>query len=163
MFAARAGIVACVLAANLTSAACAEGRIDNKADFERYVEAFNSADASFVDYYADDIVFDKGPEDGTLVGRRAIAEWYDRIWQDFRETLTPLTVAIDDEARVMMVELRTELVARRDGFVWRGRTFRKDDKLIVDGTIVYGLCGGLICSIRGAAEGRRVIPALAAE
>jgi hypothetical protein len=67
-------------------------------------------------------------------------------------------VAIDREAQVMMVELRTELVAKRDGLVWRGRTYRKGDRLVVDGTIVYGLGNGQIQSIRGAAEGRQVIP-----
>jgi hypothetical protein len=152
-----------LLAASLTTIAApafaAEERIAGAGDFVRYVETFNSSDPSFVDFYAPEVVFDKGSEDGVLVGRQAIAEWYVRIWQDFDETLTPLTVAIDHEAQVMMVELRTELVARRDGLVWRGRTYRKGDRLVVDGTIVYGLGNGQIRSIRGAAEGRQVIPA----
>ncbi|MEO5598931.1 MAG: nuclear transport factor 2 family protein [Novosphingobium sp.] len=137
----------------------AQELIARPADFARYVETFNSADQSFVDFYASDVVFDKGVEDGVLVGRQAIAEWYARFWQDFDETLTPITVVIDDEAQVMMVELRTELVAKRDGLVWRDRTYRAGDRLVVDGTIVYGLDHGLIRSIRGAAEGRQIIPA----
>jgi hypothetical protein len=153
------GLTACALALTMPSVAAAQDHIAKPADFARYVETFNSANPSFVDYYAADVVFDKGAEDGVLVGRQAIAEWYVRIWQDFDETLTPLTVAIDLQAQVMMVELRTELVARRNGLVWRGRTYRKGDRLIVDGTIVYGLGNGLIRSIRGAAEGRQVIPA----
>jgi hypothetical protein len=141
-----------------TPAFAADQHVAGADDFARYVQTFNSTDPSFVDFYAPDIVFDKGSEDGVLIGRQAIAEWYARIWQDFDETLTPLTVAIDREAQVMMVELRTELVAKRDGLVWRGRTYRKGDRLVVDGTIVYGLGNGQIQSIRGAAEGRQVIP-----
>ncbi len=161
----RVGIrlTVCALAMTMSSAATAKETIAEAGDFARYVQTFNSANPSFIDFYAPDVVFDKGAEDGMLVGRQAIAEWYARIWQDFDETLTPLTVAIDHQAQVMMVELRTELVARRDGFVWRGRTYRKGDRLIVDGTIVYGLDNGLIRSIRGAAEGRQVIPVPSSE
>jgi ketosteroid isomerase-like protein len=139
--------------------ATAQPRLDDLSDFSEYVAAFNAADPAFVNFYSPDIIFDKGPEDGVLKGRQAIADWYTTIWQDFAETLTPLTVVIDVHTGIMMVELRTELQARRDGIVWRGRTYRKNDRLIVDGTIVYLLHDGLISSIRGAAEGRQVISA----
>ena len=155
----RTGILfaACAMAIGLPSAAAGPPSIE-AGGFGRYVDTFNSADMSFVDYYTPDVVFDKG-DDGKLVGRDAIASWYANFWQDFDETLTPLAVAIDRGGEVMMVELRTELVAKRDGFRWRGRTYAKGDRLIVDGTIVYGLRNGLISSIRGGAEGRQIIAA----
>ncbi|MEP7351447.1 MAG: nuclear transport factor 2 family protein, partial [Sphingorhabdus sp.] len=105
----------------------AESAIKDLGDYSKYVAVFNAADPSFVNYYSPDVVFDKGPPDGILKGRSAISAWYADIWQDFGETLTPLTVVIDTRAGVMMVELRTELRARRDGIVWRDRTYRKGD------------------------------------
>ena len=156
----RRGILwAAALSSIAVPAIAADERIAGAGDFARYVETFNSADPSFVDFYAPDVVFNKGAEDGVLVGRQAIADWYARTWPDFDETLTPLAVAIDHPTGVMLVELRTELVAKRHGLVWRGRTYRAGDRLVVVGTIVYGLGDGLILASRGAAEGRRVIPA----
>ncbi|MBW8743556.1 MAG: nuclear transport factor 2 family protein [Sphingomonas sp.] len=122
--------------------------------FQRYVALFNTQDPDFLLYYQPDVLFDKGTTGGLLKGRQAIIKWYADIWRDFAETITPLATAIDGNGRIMMVEMRVRLEARRNGVVWRGSTFAKGEALIVDGTIVYTLKDGLITTIRGAAEGR---------
>ncbi len=150
-----AGAVAAGVAA---PARAASGQMTRES-FARYIGLFNAADMGFLTFYTPDVVFTKGPPDGQLVGRDAIGQWYVRIWQDFRETLTPLAIAIDPANDIMLVELRTQLEATHDGVQWRDRAYGKGDKLIVDGTIVYTLRQGLIATIRGAADDRRVIPA----
>lgn len=127
--------------------------------FARYISLFNAADMDFLSFYTPDVVFTKGPPDGRLVGRDAIGRWYADIWQDFRETLTPLAIAIDTTHDIMLAELRTRLEATHDGVKWRDSIYGKGDRLIVDGTIVYTLRQGRIATIRGAADGRRVIAA----
>lgn len=127
--------------------------------FERYVSLFNAQDPGFLLYYAPDVLFDKGASGGLLKGRQAILKWYADIWRNFAETITPLATAIDGNGRIMMVEMRVRLEARRNGVVWRGSSFAKGEALIVDGTIVYTLKDGLITAIRGAAEGRHRVRA----
>ncbi len=133
--------------------------VESVEDFDRYVATFNAADPDFVQFYSEDVVFDKGPPDGQLIGRDQIANWYSEIWQDFDEAITPLAVAFDSSRGVLMVELRTQLTSRRDGVVWRDRTYDKGDRLIVDGVIIYTLENGLITSLRGGSRTREFIPA----
>jgi quinol monooxygenase YgiN len=107
-----------------------------------------------VDFYAEDVVFDKGKDDGILKGRQAIADWYRKIWEDLAETVTPQVVAIDSAQNSMMVELRTALTATRDGVQRPNMTLNKGDRLVVDGAVVYTLKDGLITSLRGVSTAR---------
>ena len=120
--------------------------------FTRYVATFNAGDLRFVEFYKPDIEFDKGPVEGKLVGRAAIASWYRSIWQDVDETITPLSAAIDIDGKVMLVELRTQLEATRDNVKRPTAILNRGDRYVVDGTIVYGIEDGLIASIRGASK-----------
>lgn len=137
----------------------AEPVVESAEDFARYVETFNAADPGFVEYYSQDVVFDKGPPEGKLIGRNAIAAWYAQLWSSFDQTITPMAVAFDSHQGVLMVELRTQLTARRDGVAWRERVYGKGDRLIVDGVVIYTLENGRISSLRGASDIREIIPA----
>jgi len=131
----------------------------NRATFYRYVDLFNTNNTSFTCYYSPDVAFDKGADEGILIGRQAIVDWYTKIWKDFTETITPNTIAIDENLGIIMVELRVQLKARRDAVQWRGRSFAKGDSLIVDETIIYTLKDGKIAKIRGAADSKVIIRA----
>jgi hypothetical protein len=123
------------------------------AKFERYLATFNAGDLRFVEFYSPDIVFDKGPDEGKLIGRDAIRQWYADFWQNIREQITPLSIAIDGGGKVMLVELRTQLDSIRDGTRSPSAALNKGDRLVVDGLIVYTIEDGLITSIRGGSEG----------
>lgn len=124
--------------------------------YAHYIDTFNRHDLRFVEFYSEDVVFDKGTDDGVLKGREAIAQWYRNIWQDFEETVTPQIVSIDSGQNVMIVELRTELTAMRDGVQRPNLTLNKGDRLVVDGAVVYSLRDGSIASLRGVANTRYV-------
>lgn len=121
--------------------------------FRRYIATFNAGDLRFVEFYKPDIEFDKGPVEGKLVGRAAIANWYRNIWQDIEETITPLSAAIDGNGKIMLVELRTQLEATRDNVKRPTAILNRGDHYVVDGTIVYSIEDGLIASIRGGSKG----------
>ncbi len=121
--------------------------------FKRYVAIFNAGDLRFVEFYKPDIEFDKGPAEGKLSGRAAIAKWYENIWQDIDETITPMTTAIDSNGEIMVVEMRTQLDATRDNVKRPTTVLNKGDRYVVDGIIVYGIKDGLIASIRGGSRG----------
>ena len=122
--------------------------------YARYIDTFNRHDLRFVEFYAEDVVFDKGKVDGILKGREAIAEWYRNIWQDLTEKVTPQVVTIDSAQNLMIVELRTELTATRDGVQRPNMTLNKGDRLVVDGAVVYTLRDGSISSLRGVSTAR---------
>lgn len=152
-------LFAALLLACSQPAMAAEPAVESAEDFARYVNTFNAADPGFVEYYSQDVVFDKGPPEGQLIGRNAIAAWYAQLWASFDETITPMALAFDSRQGVLMVELRTQLTARRDGVTWRDRVYDKGDRLIVDGVVIYTLQNGLISSLRGASDIREIIPA----
>ena len=169
----RRALIVVALSAALTMAAPARSAEQPKRAAERldtsgpmthekyaqYVATFNRADGRFVEYYAPDVVFDKGKVEGVLKGREAIGAWYRNIWADMKETITPLAVAIDPERNLLIVELRTELVALHDGVKRPTETLNKGDRIVVDGAIVYTLRDGLITSLRGTSDERHVVRA----
>jgi len=122
--------------------------------YARYLDTFNRHDLRFVEFYAEDVVFDKGEADGILKGREAIADWYRNIWRDLTEKVTPQTVAVDSAQNLMIVELRTELTATRDGVQRPNMALNKGDQLVVDGAVVYSLRDGFITSLRGVSDAR---------
>ena len=127
--------------------------------YARYIDTFNRHDLRFVEFYSEDVVFDKGKDDGVLKGRDAIADWYRNIWQDFAEKVTPRLVTIDSAQNLMIVELRIELTALRNGVQRPNLTLNKGDQLVVDDAVVYSLRDGSITSLRGVADARYVIRA----
>lgn len=122
--------------------------------YARYIDTFNRHDLRFVEFYAEDVAFDKGKADGVLKGREAIAEWYRNIWPDLTEKVTPQAVTIDSAQNLMIVELRTELTATRDGVQRPNMTLNRGDQLVVDGAVVYSLRDGFISSLRGVSTER---------
>lgn len=127
--------------------------------YATYLKRFNAQDVRYSELYAKDVVFRHDPMFGVLRGRQAIIDFYRKIDTELKETVTASTVVIDNEHGLMAAELTTQLLATRDGVKMPSGVINKGDRLIVYGTVYYGLKDGHIVTIRGGKEGHQLIRA----
>lgn len=123
--------------------------------FHDYVRLFNARDPCFAQYYSDDVVF-LHVRAGVLSGRRAVLDFYNGFWKEVEESVTPKTVIIDTAAGLMAAEIAVELRPKGDQPMQAG--MNPGDGMKIDSVILYTLEGGYIRHIRGADQGREVIP-----
>jgi len=83
----------------------------DRADYERYIAAFNARDIpGFTRFYAPDVVFLLGARE--MRGRQAIIDWYDFAWKRVREKVALRRFIAD--ASGVAVELETQFTAIAD-------------------------------------------------
>ena len=123
--------------------------------FQDYVRLFNAQDLCFAQYYADDVVF-YHVRAGVLKGRQAVLDFYKGFWKDVAESVTPKTVIIDTAAGLMAAEIVVELRPKGNQPIQQG--LNPGDRVKLNSVIIYTLKDGYIRLIRGADEGREVIP-----
>ncbi len=126
--------------------------------FLSYMKRFNAQDPAFVDYYADDIVFDRG-EAGVLRGKAEILAFYNDTWSRIDERIWLDAIAIDPVNGTMMVDLSVELLAREDPAKDSVVRLKRGDHLLLREVLIYGISHGFITSIRAPEHYSRLTPA----
>lgn len=116
----------------------------DRAFFEGYYRAYNSADeAQLAPYLAEDVVL-ASPE-GETKGREAYFQIYRHITGQFTDQMTPESIAIDGDRAV--VQIHDRFTAKTDVDSFLGQSFRKGQELELKLTGRYLVQGGRIVRI----------------
>jgi len=123
----------------------------NRAEFERYLQAFNDCDFETVGtYLADDLVFTNLPPLPRLHGRETFLEFYRDFKSRVRETLVPETLFVDEGG--IALEARGTFEALRDLPDFPAAPLREGDRFLLTGIIFYKTDGARFTSIRSVAR-----------
>lgn len=144
--------------AHAAAAACSpvgSPKVMTAEKFQDYVRLFNARDPCFAQYYSDDVVF-LHVRAGVLNGRQAVLDFYNGFWKEVEEAVTLKTVVIDTTAGLMAAEIAVELRPKGDQPIQEG--LNPGDRVKINSVIIYTLEGGYIRHIRGADQGREVVP-----
>ena len=101
---------------------------------DNYIGAFNRGDFSFTDFYEDDVVLYLGQK-AVLNGKQAIKDFYTRVFEKVRETLTVDKVVLDDEGLGCII--RTEFHALEDWPDFIAGPMKKGDSIFIESFIFY--------------------------
>lgn len=116
----------------------------DRAFFEGYYRAYNSADETqLAPYLAEDVVL-ASPE-GETTGRDAYFQIYRHITGQFIDQMTPESIAIEGDRAV--VQIHDRFTAKTDVDSFLGQRFRKGQVLELKLTGRYQLKGGRIARI----------------
>ena len=123
----------------------------NRADFERYLQAFNDCDFETVGtYLADDLVFTNLPPLPRLHGREAFLEFYRDFKSRVRETLVPETLFVDEGG--IALEARGTFEALQDLPDFPAAPLFEGDRFLLNGIVFYKTDGARFTSIRAVAR-----------
>ena len=123
----------------------------NRAEFERYLQAFNDCDFETVGtYLADDLVFTNLPPLPRLDGREAFLEFYRDFKSRVRETLVPETLFVDKHG--IALEARGTFEALQDLPDFPAAALREGDRFLLSGIVFYKTKGARFTSIRSVAR-----------
>lgn len=116
----------------------------DRAFFEGYYRAYNSADEAQLAPFLDDDVVLASPE-GETKGREAYLRIYRHITSQFTDQMTPESIEIDGDRAV--VQIHDRFTAKTDVDSFLGQRFRKGQVLELKLTGRYRVQGGRIVRI----------------
>ncbi len=116
------------------------------AAFHSYVAAFSNADADrFPDFYTDDVVLTLGPNYEPIQGARAIANFYRKMFESVRETLTIHSLETSESA--IRLNATSRFTAIRDAPDFVVTPLNQGEFVEINVIVNYELRGGLISRI----------------
>ena len=101
---------------------------------ENYIGAFNRGDFAFTDFYEDDVVLYLGQK-AVINGRQGIRDFYTKVFERVRETLTVEKVVLDDEGLGCIIS--TEFYALEDWPDFIAGPMKKGDSIFIESFIFY--------------------------
>ena len=119
-----------------------------RADFERYIAAFNASDfGGFSAFYTDDVDFRLGSRKH-IVGRQGIVDFYRGVKDHLAEELTILDLLVAPDG--FCLHNRTRFTAIKDWPDFELWPIMKGDTREHESIILYRTRGDRFCSIKSA-------------
>ena len=117
------------------------------AAFHSYAAAFSNADTErFPQFYTDDVVLTLGPNYEPIHGARGIAEYYGKMFESVRETLTIHSLEASEAA--ISLDATSRFTAIKDAPDFVVAPLKLGEFIEIRVLVDYELSGGLISRIR---------------